>query len=604
MSARKWTALAPLVASAVVFCGQALAQAQPPSAMRPSPAAGGQCVSAAPPQRLDAADRRSVVVTELAELRDEGAPAGQRLDLSFGRTLGAIVASMPGMVDTQAERIALMTSLIRSFRARTQRHPEGAVNVPIAARPGEEALDPIELLNPESPNGMRLVGAFNRLDLAPVDWSNCGEHRLVYAKGNPVAPIDRMTLIFEARVDNPNPEAGAEGCRPVAEFWDSLRGKTGRDLTRALEAFYFRGDTDGDGQSDLVHDGQGRAVIDARHLGLGLGQVRGNIFVTAGDPNGNPWQLREWRVAAGTAGAPVFEADTVKQNPIPALYGGGAPPEGVPDPDIAFNQLRAAFGDAFVETTVSRITSLDRSGLAGTGNSRPVSMDTLLNAMGAGFERRFDAFVSVSQTLRDDPTELARGTPLEGRVAARLAEFVFAGQCGVTAEHVLNRAGAMSCGGCHQFSGNRPVAQGITWPTTRALPARPGAPSDAPQLFDFVHVDEAGQVSPALEDRFLPERRRHLETLLAPPPVMATAPSFTGPSGPLAQRSVAELRRASAEAAAAQKAGVRESLGRLRSAETRRQALETLTEMEGRIATTREQEARQPGAFMPYRRVH
>jgi hypothetical protein len=602
MSARKWTALAPLVASAVVFCGQALAQAQPPSAMRPSPAAGGQCVSAAPPQPLDAANRRSVVVTELPVLRDQGAPASQRADLSIGRTLGAIVASMPGMVDTQAERIALMTSLIRSFRARKQRHPESPLDVPVAARPGEEALDPLELLNPESPNGMRLVGAFNRLDLAPADWSNCGEHRLVYAKGNPVSPIDRMTLIFEARVDNPSPEAGAQGCRPVAEFWDSLRGKTGHDLARALEAFYFRGDTDGDGQSDLVHEGESRAVIDARHLGIGLGQVRGNIFVTAGNPNDNPWQLREWRVAASAGGAPVFEADTVKQNPIPALYGGSGPPEGAPDPATAFDQLRAAFGDAFVETTVSRITSLDRSGL--TGNRRPVSMDMLLNAMGAGFDRRFDAFVSVSQTLRDDPTELARGTPLEGRVAARLSEFVFAGQCGVTAEHVLNRAGAMSCGGCHQFSGNRPVAQGINWPTTRALPPRPNAAPDAPPLFDFVHVDEAGQVSPALEHRFLPERRRHLETLLAPPPVAAAAPPFTGPSGPLAQRSVAELRRASAEAAAGQKAALRDSLGRLRSAETRRQALETLTEMEGRIATTREQEAGQPGAFMPYRRVH
>src|SRR5918998_1542384 len=115
-----------------------------------------------------------------------------------------------------------------------------------------------------------------------------------HANGDPPSPanpssfINRLTLIFEARVDNPDPALGQAGCRPVAAFWDGLRGKTGRDLTRALEGFYFRGDTDGDGAPDLP-----RPVIDARHLGLGLGQVRGNLFVTAGDPNANPWQLRE-----------------------------------------------------------------------------------------------------------------------------------------------------------------------------------------------------------------------------------------------------------------------------------------------------------------------
>jgi hypothetical protein len=186
------------------------------------------------------------------------------------------------------------------------------------------------------------------------------------------------------------------------------------------------------------------------------------------------------------------------------------------------------------------------------------------------------------------------------RVTARLAEFVFAGRCGATAEHLLNRAGAMSCGGCHQFSGNRPVAAGIAWPTTRPLPAPPGAPPGA-QLFDFVHIDEAGEVSPALEDRFLPERRRHLERVLqdtAPAPVAAAAPAARGPAGPAARATPA------AAGPSPQQAAVAQGLDRLGAAETRMQTLQALTDLESQVAAARAREAAQPGAFMPYRRVH
>jgi hypothetical protein len=605
MSTGRWRALAPMVASALLVGAEVSAQAPAASRNPSQQGTGGQCVTAAPPQRLSPEVRRSVVITDRDVLRDAAAPSGDgRIDLSIGRTLGAIVASRSTqtnpIADTPAERIALMTSLVRSFRSREQRHPVNELTLPIARRPGEEALDPLQLLDPESPNGLRLVGAFNRLDLAPSDWSNCGEHRLVYAKGDPVAPIDRLLVIFEARVENPDPAAGAAGCRPVAEFWDSLRSKTGRDLTRALEGFYFRGDTDGDGQPDLVYatdeDGDGqpdrRPVIHARNLGLGLGQVRANLFVTAGDPNTNPWQLREWRVAAGVGGAPVFEPVPVGNNPIPLLYGTGPLPADSPMPTASFETLRGVFGNTFVETSVSRLTSFDRVGLVPGG--RPVSVDQLLNDMGAGFDRRFDAFVSVSQTLVDDPARIASGGELERRVGTRLSEFVLAERCGVTAEHLMNRAGAMSCAGCHQFSGGRPIARGITWPTTRPL----GGGSQPPR-FDFVHIDEAGQVSPALEDHFLPQRRRHVEEMLrtTAPPAPAVAMAQAVPA------SGSDPRPIPAESLARREA-IAQSLRSLQTGETRAQVLQTLQTLEARIAETRTQEAAQPGAFMPYRRVH
>ena len=45
-------------------------------------------------------------------------------------------------------------------------------------------------------------------------------------------------------------------------------------------------------------------------------------------------------------------------------------------------------------------------------------------------------------------------------------------------------------------------------------------------------------------------------------------------------------------------------LDRLGAAETRMQTLQALTDLESRVASARAREAAQPGAFMPYRRVH
>ena len=42
-----------------------------------------------------------------------------------------------------------------------------------------------ELLDESNPDrGMKPVGLFNRFDLTPKDFGNCGEHRIVYAMGD------------------------------------------------------------------------------------------------------------------------------------------------------------------------------------------------------------------------------------------------------------------------------------------------------------------------------------------------------------------------------------------------------------------------------------
>ena len=161
----------------------------------------------------------------------------------------------------------------------------------------EAALDPKKLLDPGDPTGLVPIALFNRLDLAPEDWSNCGEHRIVYSFKAPIpqssGPPARLFLIFEARVDNASPQkSGFEGCRPVANFWRDLSDEN--DVSKRaqrLEDFYYKGIS-----------GVSGPVVQAKNYGGPLGQVRGNLFVNA--PGTQPlWQLREWIVI--NAGQPT-----------------------------------------------------------------------------------------------------------------------------------------------------------------------------------------------------------------------------------------------------------------------------------------------------------
>jgi hypothetical protein len=333
-------------------------------------------------------------------------------------------------------------------------------------------------------------------------------------------------------------------------------------------------------------------VVSAQNFGLeGQGQVRGNLFVTndpnnpndQDDPGQNPWQLRQWSIALTADGAPVFRVQPVGDNPIPALYGLNQQGEHAELPD-----LRRAFKDEFVELYVSRLTSLDRA--AGM-QSQPITASRLFARLGARFDRLFDAFQSTSQVgapaFADDPLARAGNTPLTGRITGRLAEFVIPASCQLTDTHVLTRAGALTCGGCHQFSNNRPVAPNVTWPTTRQV-------QTVPQRFDFVHIDEQHRLSPALETHFLPERHKSLRDFLHPPVVAAAVAAAAPAQDPsAAEPSVTALRLQARETAA-----------RVTGATDREEAHRALADLAVQSRIVRERERELPGAFVPFRRTH
>jgi hypothetical protein len=415
------------------------------------------------------------LIVPLSFIPDEAAVVRQfDADLStrfaFARTIGAIVSSA-GIADTAASRQSLVQTMLSSFGANQQINPVSGLAMPVDVRGNEAGLIPSELLNPAHPNGLIPIGLFNRLDLAPADWTDCGEHRIVYAT-KPNAPKARFFVIFEAKLPNPKPNTGINGCRPVASRWITA-GRNAGTRNQLLDQFYYGGLTGF------------RPVVHYLNYGSFLGQVRTNAFVQF-----TKWQLREFRVLPVAANTLAFLPAPVASNPLAELYTNNAAD--------AFQPERALFRTAFGATYVPQLRSVDETAPATTTD--PDYREKLLNAMGAAIEFRSDEFQSDSQGNADVPASKA-GTSIQNLIPANWSSPI-PGRT-VSRAQMLNRAGAITCGGCHQTSVGQPIGtiggQVINWPGVA-----PGG---------FVHISEntdvgGHQISPALRDFFIPFRRK------------------------------------------------------------------------------------------------
>jgi hypothetical protein len=130
----------------------------------------------------------------------------------------------------------------------------------------------------------------------------------------------------------------------------------------------------------------------------------------------------------------------------------------------------------------------------------------LINKLGVHIDKRFYAMESVSggdavrgapSPTTEDPSRRA-GEALVAEIAKILSKEVDS-KCGITPIHVLNRMGAMTCGGCHRFSRGTPIAPGINWPRSEGR--------------GFVHISGDGLLSELLTTRLLPFRFAIVERL-------------------------------------------------------------------------------------------
>jgi hypothetical protein len=331
------------------------------------------------------------------------------------------------------------------------------------------------------------IGVFNRFDLASVDGSDCGEYRILFARREgQTQEFRRATLIFEAVLPNPQPQLGLAGCRPVAQFWADLSlDSSATSRATKLKNFYFTGLP---GFMPVVHlDNYGN-----RATGVLTGQVRTNQFV---QPAGSvrplfPWNMREFKLrktCSGTACALRFVPVTVKDSPGGVLFS-----------PTSTHALTSDFQNTAFPAQVASLAVQD------------------INRFSMALEDRFNPGQMVSQGSEDHYAARFTSDPstLRSNIQAQLTSLGST----LTPEHIVRRAMAQSCSGCHEHLkpinetlGDTDLGNGMVWP--RSL--------------TFVHVSEQSpergpdgnrfRISPALTDVFLPHRKAVLESFLNTP---------------------------------------------------------------------------------------
>ncbi|MCB9558051.1 MAG: hypothetical protein H6707_18195 [Deltaproteobacteria bacterium] len=410
-------------------------------------------------------------------------PAVLQSGFELQKTLQALIDSRPaGAGATTPE--ALLTALLSSTGAESFSHPANDLTIDVTPVRPESNLQnhPIAgYLNPQnSAQFMRPVALFNRYDLADDAATHCGEYRIVYANA------ELYFLIFEAVLPNPTP-GDPEGCRPIASLWGELPSKDPIDINADLQGLYYSGLG---GSSPVVH---------FNNYGFPLGQIRSNSFVDF-----QLWELREYRTGLDlttSPATPTILVDTVKGNPLVELFLDS--PWSVAGEVGAFNILRDSFRSDFIDVQLAQLIAPETAGLG--------SAAEMINGIGAAFGNLFNDMRSVSQGTSDDPARIISTTQIEP-IEQDLDDFFASNGAptlgGDSTQRLLNRAGAMTCGGCHRFSAGRPIgldADGatVTWPNDNG----------------FTHVSSNGGLSAALKNAFLPARHENLKSFACTQPV-------------------------------------------------------------------------------------
>ena len=323
--------------------------------------------------------------------------------------------------------------------------------------------------DPFATNAYVPLALINRFDLTPASGSNCGQYRMIFARKSATFN-ERLHIIFEAVLPNPNPAAGLPACRPVAEFWANLTNVDSMSERRALlEQFFFDG---------LPGFGP---VIDWSHYSI---ESTGGI-----------------RSFHGPAGVGITNSQRFYQFRLAVRSG-----ELLAEPDVLENMPFGRFFDATYDTPVAR-------------TFRDIFVANIPNLAIRDVNLYFINIPRDFLMAESDPTDgelqFIYGTPFiratttpEGKAFFnRLdAELKKIGST-LSPTEIITRAETLNCVGCHFISGH--VGEGVMFPT----------PVDV-----FSHVSEsfsepgeAGprfQISRAMKDVFIPHRMQILKNFL------------------------------------------------------------------------------------------
>ncbi|RYY75263.1 MAG: hypothetical protein EOO52_07510 [Gammaproteobacteria bacterium] len=325
---------------------------------------------------------------------------------------------------------------------------------------GLQAQTPEEFLGSYIP-----LALINRFDLRDKNsFTDCGESRIIFGLTNNPG---RNFIIFEAQMPNPTPGLAA-GCVPIVNFWKNLSAESDASVRASLlDAFYFNG---------LPEDNV-RPVIDIRNYAPKTGQIRTNQFM------GFTWVLKEFKTTV-ERGQSIIKPAPVKANPFGEFFNNGR----LAGIAVDFrNQFLNYMGSLLIED-ISTFSLTIQSDGHNNGQSHA-----------SGLELEENDFMShLDQGINQD---------------FRNAIQIRSGQLGssLSTNQIVNRATAMTCGGCHQpsafgLTNSDSVGDGQTWPET----------------LGFTHVSEFASdgvfpISPALQEVFLPARKVDMESFIINP---------------------------------------------------------------------------------------
>ena len=319
-----------------------------------------------------------------------------------------------------------------------------------------------------------LTAVVNRTDLRKKDWQDCGEHRLVFA----LQGGGQKFINFEARLPNPTPDNIA-GCAPIIQFWDELATLPPFIQADRIREFFIMGTI------------TGTPVIAPQHFFNGAGQIRSNQFM------GTEWLLKEHQLVNQCDFGPctIFaETVNVKENPFGELFNPNAPFGGSP-----FTRQAQDFQQDFI-ASIESLTGTQLGELKTTTQER-FNHGQSLSSGSLTFENDYRAHFG-GQLNSPFGNDLLQS--LQGKTNADGSPLI--------PEQVLARATALTCAGCHN-----PAQFGLTLPGSVGTLALPdGRIIDSwPVSLSFFHIDEQGNLSPALEDVFLPIRQADFGHVIA-----------------------------------------------------------------------------------------
>ena len=367
-----------------------------------------------------------------------------------------IRTTTPSGVTPPASPTAMFQALYNSFADCSSGPGHDPNDYGMSCRAPEASFGALDPFAPGSALHYKPVALVNRFDLAPGDFSTCGESRIVFWKES--GPLGRAAIIVEMRTP-PVVTNGVKSCVPVANFWASL-SNISDPTTRAnkLEAFFFSG-----------LKGMPFPPVSALGVGYGgKGQVRLNSFVSDAQ-----WNLREfkWQKSCdptGTTCSAQFTPVTVKNNPSQLLFAGT-------------HKKSPGFQSWFVATATPALAAA-----------------TDPNALALGNADEYNTFESVSQPEPGDPTSVLYDQFASAALRTSVQNELTAIGSKLTPDNIFARATTQTCGGCHEVSNLANLGGGVVWP---------------PSL-GFVQIDENANLSQALSGTFIPHRITVLENFL------------------------------------------------------------------------------------------